>query len=180
MRSEAGFALPMRSLAFLLAAVLAAAVAAFPLAGGARAQEETAGLPVSGELSDGGEFEGTISNLGATNEAGEVVVTGVLNGTATEASGETTEITDQAFSEPVALQEGERCDVLFLDLGPLFLDLLGLEVDLAPVVLNVDAVPGAGNLLGNLLCAVTGLLDNAGNPTNAVANLLDRILGLLG
>jgi hypothetical protein len=34
----------------------------------------------------------------------------------------------------------------------------------------VNAVPGAGNLLGNLLCAITGLLDSPGNPTNAIAN----------
>jgi hypothetical protein len=60
-------------------------------------------------------------------------------------------------------------------LGPLHLDLLGLVVDLNQVVLNITAVPGAGNLLGNLLCAVTGLLDNPG----ALANLLNQILGIL-
>jgi hypothetical protein len=51
------------------------------------------------------------------------------------------------------------CDVLFLDLESLFLDVLGLTVDLDPVILDINAVPGAGNLLGNLLCAVAGLLD---------------------
>ncbi|MGH3088172.1 MAG: ABC transporter substrate-binding protein [Rubrobacteraceae bacterium] len=168
----------MRTLAFLLAAMMAAAVAVFPLANGAVSQ--SAGVPVSGELSDGGTFEGTVSELEAsTNEAGEVVVGGVLNGTATQANGETAEVTNQQFSEPVSLQEGERCDILFLDLGPLFLDLLGLEVNLDPIVLDIDAVPGAGNLLGNLLCAITGLLDNPGNPSNAIANLLDRVFGLL-
>jgi hypothetical protein len=43
------------------------------------------------------------------------------------------------------------------------------------VVLNITAVPGAGNLLGNLLCAVTGLLDQPG----PLANLLNQILGIL-
>lgn len=51
------------------------------------------------------------------------------------------------------------CDLLFLDLGPLSLDLLGLDLDLAEVILDLDAVRGPGNLVGNLLCAVTGLLD---------------------
>jgi hypothetical protein len=51
------------------------------------------------------------------------------------------------------------CDILFLNLGPLHLDLLGLTVDLSEVTLDINAVPGAGNLLGNLLCALTGLLD---------------------
>jgi hypothetical protein len=39
---------------------------------------------------------------------------------------------------------------------------LGLVVDLAPVHLDITAVSGAGNLLGNLLCAVVGLLDPGG------------------
>ncbi len=51
------------------------------------------------------------------------------------------------------------CDVLNLVLGPLDLNLLGLEVHLNSVVLDIIAVTGAGNLLGNLLCAVAGLLD---------------------
>src|SRR3954447_26327922 len=49
------------------------------------------------------------------------------------------------------------CPILILDLGPLHLDLLGLTVDLAPVHLNISAQSGAGNLLGNLLCAVANL-----------------------
>ena len=61
-------------------------------------------------------------------------------------------------------------------LGPLDLDLLGLEVHLDQVVLDIVAQSGAGNLLGNLLCAVAGLLD--GNGINGLANLLNRLLGL--
>lgn len=64
-------------------------------------------------------------------------------------------------SQPQGLAPDEPfvCDILFLDLAPLHLDLLGLELDLAEVVLDLDAVSGPGALLGNLLCAVTGLLD---------------------
>ena len=50
---------------------------------------------------------------------------------------------------------------------------------LDPVVLTIDAQPGAGNLLGNLLCAVAGLLDGGG-PLQQIVALLDRILNLLG
>ena len=57
-------------------------------------------------------------------------------------------------------EDEERCPVLFLNLDGLFLDLLGLEVDLDTVTLDISAVPGPNNLLGNLLCAVTGLLDD--------------------
>jgi hypothetical protein len=71
------------------------------------------------------------------------------------------------------------CDVLFLQLGPLDLDLLGLVVHLDQVTLNIDAESGSGNLLGNLLCAVTGLLDGVGSLV-AIAQLLNQIIGIIG
>jgi hypothetical protein len=71
------------------------------------------------------------------------------------------------------------CQILSLVLGPLDLNLLGLLVHLDQVVLNIDAQSGPGNLLGNLLCAVTGLLDSVGLE-QLVTDLLNRILGLLG
>jgi hypothetical protein len=50
------------------------------------------------------------------------------------------------------------------------------------VVLNIAAVPGAGNLPGNLLCAVANLL-NAGGPIGTalaqLAALLNQILAAL-
>ena len=64
---------------------------------------------------------------------------------------------------------------------------LGLRVALDPVVLLVEAVPGAGALLGNLLCAVAGLLDGGlggalggllGNLLTAIANLLNGLLSV--
>ena len=51
-------------------------------------------------------------------------------------------------------------------------------VHLDQVHLNITAQSGPGNLLGNLLCGVAGLLDN-GASGNAIANLLNRLLGLL-
>jgi hypothetical protein len=68
------------------------------------------------------------------------------------------------------------CDILNLVLGPLHLNVLGLNVDLNQVVLNITGQTGAGNLLGNLLCAVAGLLDGTG--INGLASLLNRLLGL--
>ena len=63
-------------------------------------------------------------------------------------------------------------------LGPLNLNLLGLVVTLNQVHLNITAVPGAGNLLGNLLCAVAGLL-NGGGTLSEISALLNSILALL-
>jgi hypothetical protein len=67
------------------------------------------------------------------------------------------------------------CRILDLVLGPLDLDLLGLQVHLNRVVLNIVAESGPGNLLGNLLCAIAGLLD--GSP--ALQDVLDAIVDLL-
>ena len=53
------------------------------------------------------------------------------------------------------------CQVLKLILGPLHLDLLGLNVDLygkdkqSPVIVTISAAPGHG-LLGDLLCSLAG------------------------
>ena len=83
----------------------------------------------------------------------------------------------QSIALPVSLSG--TCDILHLTLGPLDLNLLGLQVHLDQVVLDITAQSGPGNLLGNLLCAVAGLLD-AGGPLSGLVTLLDQILAVLG
>jgi hypothetical protein len=80
---------------------------------------------------------------------------------------------------PSATAQQAACSILHLVLGPLDLNLLGLRVQLNQVVLDITAVPGAGNLLGNLLCAITGLLDNTGQLSQLLS-LLNQLLALLG
>jgi hypothetical protein len=90
----------------------------------------------------------------------------------------TGETASQTVSAPVTeATAATGCDILDLVLGPLHLDLLGLNVDLNRVILTITAVPGAGALLGNLLCSVAGLLD--GGDLGALATLLNTLLGLL-
>ena len=79
------------------------------------------------------------------------------------------------------------CDILTLALGPLDLDILGLRIALDQVNALIEAVPGAGNLLGNLLCAVAGLLDGPAEGTglgslltNLLTSLTTLLNGLLG
>lgn len=67
------------------------------------------------------------------------------------------------------------CPVLNLVLGPLNLNLLGLQVTLNQVTLDITAIPGAGNLLGNLLCDVAGLL----NPGGGLSSILDELVTVL-
>jgi len=90
--------------------------------------------------------------------------------------------------EPADICDGE-CEVLDLAIGPVDLNLLGLEVYLdncedGPVQVCVSASQGEG-LLGNLLCGLTGggLLPDLGNLGDILdglgLNLTDKQLGQL-
>lgn len=71
------------------------------------------------------------------------------------------------------------CDILHLVLAPLDLNLLGLKVHLDRVVLDIVAQSGAGQLLGNLLCAVAGLLDGGGTLSQLLTKLTQILNQLL-
>ena len=73
------------------------------------------------------------------------------------------------------------CQVLNLVLGPINLNLLGLSVRTNRINLRIDAIPGAGNLLGNLLCSVTNLLnpDGALGPLTGAINQLTAALNAI-
>jgi len=89
----------------------------------------------------------------------------------------TAQLTQQATPAQIAQQA--TCQILNLTLAPLTLNLLGLVVEIPnPVVLNIFAVQGAGNLLGNLLCAITGLLDGTG-PIGQLVAALNNLIGAL-
>ena len=71
------------------------------------------------------------------------------------------------------------CEILNLVLGPINIDLLGLVVRTNRINVRIDAVPGPGNLLGNLLCAITGLLDPQATSARQLAPALNAILALV-
>jgi hypothetical protein len=131
-----------------------------------------------------GTFTGTFEVTRFVVRQGQLFAVGTLEGvcTATTAGGTTiTQTVDEVVRIPINLaQSSGTCEILDLQLGPLHLDLLGLIIDLSQVDLEITAQPGEGNLLGNLLCAVAGLLDNPAATPNALAALLNRILAILG
>jgi hypothetical protein len=109
----------------------------------------------------------------------QLVARGLLSGTATDSLGTIIgSVTAIPITLPVATING-TCEILHLELGPLDLDLLGLVIHLEQVVLDITAEQGPGNLLGNLLCAIAGLLDG-GAPLNSIVRILNRIIGILG
>jgi hypothetical protein len=135
---------------------------------------------VTGTLQGGGTFVGTLTITEITRQGTQLVASGTLVGTATQGT-TVTQITQSFVNEPITLQQqpGRRCQILFLDIGPIFLDLLGLEVSLSRIILDITAVAGPGNLLGNLLCALVGLLDRTPLNLTAIDQLLNQINAIL-
>ena len=149
--------------------------------GGTCTIEEGAGTPAATEDITG-TFEGTFEVTRFVARQGQLLARGTLEGVCTAADpvvGTVTETVNQVVQLPVTPGATATCEVLDLTLGPLHLDLLGLVVDLNQVHLQITAEQGPGNLLGNLLCAIAGLLDG-NSPTQGLAQLLNRILAILG
>jgi len=147
-----------------------------------------------GKTSSGQRVIGTFTPLRVAKKHGDLMVKGIVQGVVREASGGTSTFT-AIRSLPIRSVDGQglgrggaaalsaraTCDILHLVLGPLDLDLLGLQVHLNRVVLDIVAATGAGNLLGNLLCAITGLLDGtpAAGLLGQLSALLNQILAAL-
>jgi hypothetical protein len=147
---------------------------------------------VVGKASDGGKVTGTFTPTRFVQRDGMLWAKGFLQGKITHPDGSKTKfsgikkmpvkkINGQSAMDARVANKAAACDILNLVLGPLDLNVLGLEIHLQRVVLDIVAVAGAGQLLGNLLCAVAGLLD--GGPLagllGQLSNLLNQILGLL-
>ena len=164
----------MKRLALATLLLFSSVVAMPAVAAAQQAPKPTAlSIPITG-TGTGGSFAGTFQLQKFATEQGQVVAQGVLTGVVTTAAGVTTSVV-RTISLPTAIGTA-TCEILHLDLGPLNLDLLGLQIDLSRVVLDITAQSGAGNLLGNLLCGVANLL----NDPTGLSRLLNSILALLG
>ena len=141
--------------------------------------------PVSGKASNGKAFHGTYTVQRFVNRGGQAYAIGKLTGQIGNRS-----VSKSNVAMPVLVNStptgrasaSATCQVLNLTLGPLDLNLLGLRVQLNQVHLQITAISGPGNLLGNLLCGVAGLLDNSAVGTltsGQVAQLLNIVLTLV-
>jgi hypothetical protein len=164
-----------------LAAVAAAAVGDRAASAAPKGGNSATALVSSFDPAIGG-FVGTLTVNRVAVQNGVLMALGSVTGNVVSTAGTvvgTTPVT-QAIATP--LQVAGSCQILNLVLGPLDLNLLGLTIHLNQVVLNITAVPGAGNLLGNLLCAVANLLNGGGALQTLLNNLvtaLNQILAAL-
>ncbi len=139
-------------------------------------------VPIVGTLT-GGTFAGQLNVQRFARSGDSILATGTLTGVLTNTVTGVSQTVVSQVAIPLDLGASGPfngvCEILSLVLGPLDLDLLGLQVHLNQVVLNIDAQSGPGNLLGNLLCGVAGLLDGGG-PLGQLVARLNQILGALG
>lgn len=137
--------------------------------------QHSASVFVNAKSTAGDLVNGVFTITGFSQVNGQLTANGVFTGTATSAMGTVTTL-DSALSSAVVAGVDPSCQILNLTLGPLNLNLLGLVITIPnPVVLNITAVPGAGNLLGNLLCDVANLLN--GVNLGSLGTLLDTLIG---
>jgi hypothetical protein len=161
--------MPLSVAAAPRATSLAPRAAAVAFAGGVT-------VPVAGTTSKGGKFNGNFAISQFKVVGDQIVAVGTLTGTVQNGVGNVIGTVLKTIQMLVTINAA-TCDILHLELGPLDLDLLGLEVHLNRVVLDIDADP-TGGLLGALLCAVANLL-GSGGPLADIAGLLNQILALL-
>ena len=141
---------------------------------------------MTGKAKNGKKFSGTYTIQRFARSGGKQFAVGTLKG---RLGGR--QVTKKNVKIPVALERHEAadasqvpnptpgaCQILDLVLQPIDLNLLGLRVATSRIEALIEAVPGAGALLGNLLCAITGILDPQAS-TPATPSELTQVLNAL-
>jgi hypothetical protein len=147
-------------------------------------------VAIVGHGAGGGSFAGTLSIQKFAVRDDQLVAIGIISGTATGAMGFTMGTT---LTGPLALPvkvepqapglgilrsqvvAQQACDVLNIEIQPITIDVLGLQVTTLPVGINVTADGTGTNVLGHLVCTI---LATVGNVLGLV-DLLNALLGLL-
>lgn len=177
-----------------LATLVASLACALLLVGAGTASAQTTAqplakkVPVTGTAKNGKQFKGTLSIDRFAKRGGRLVAVGTMKGTFKHRT------VTRHVSVPVAnpsVAQGAKtaqlppipnaCQILNLRLGPINLNLLGLVVRTNQINVRIDAVPGAGNLLGNLLCGITNALNPgslSGTPLGQLTQILNALLAL--
>jgi hypothetical protein len=182
--------------------VACAALLVVPVAAGAQTTpagiptSSFAHIPVAGKAKNGKAFTGHFDVSQFVNRGGKTYALGTLTGKVGTKTVKRSNVAipasigngasptgSSASSRHKVASPAATCPVLHLDLGPLNLNLLGLTVHLNEVVLDINAVSGPGNLLGNLLCSVANLLN--GSPVSpsqltGLLNILQQLLNVPG
>jgi hypothetical protein len=152
-------------------------------------------VPVTSSKNNGNKnFNGTYTVDQFIVQDGEVFAEGTLVGDITNKHGKVTKTVEETVLLPVTVAQPTStaraflaqnvCNVLFLQLGPITLNLLGLNLyvggpDNTPVIIELTA-DATGGLLGGLLCGLAGGLPLDLGQLIQLVQLLNQLFGLLG
>jgi hypothetical protein len=166
----------VRLLALAMTLAVVASVLVAPLSAAAQPNQFT-NIPLEQQVNRGLTFQGTLDITEFVVQDGQLVALGTVTGELVNRAGRTVAtITNQPVSLPVNVTQQGECEVLFLQLGPLELRLLGLNVNIDQITIEITADP-AGGLLGQLLCALAGGPNGGLIDLQLVADLLNDLLG---
>jgi hypothetical protein len=123
-------------------------------------------------------FVGNLCVRSFTVQNGQLAALGTITGTLTNTATGVVTVVEQAFTALVAIigTPQATCQILHLELGPIHLTLLGLNIDVSKIVIDVTATAGGG-LLGDLLCSIANALNLLDLTT--LAKLLTKLLTLI-
>jgi hypothetical protein len=180
----------------LVAAVAALAAMLIGGAGPAAAAQPhlTKTVKLTGTAKNGKKFNGTYTIKRFTHSGSKLFAVGTVKGRVKGRN-----VTKKNVRIPVTLQRHQgattsqlppnptpgACQILDLILEPIDLKLLGLHLATSRIEVLLEAIPGANALLGNLLCAITGILDPqppapaAPASPSVVTQVLNALLALV-
>jgi hypothetical protein len=187
----------LRIMVVAMVLALVGAIGLAPHAARAQTTPTIDPVPVTASKNNGTKnFNGTWTIDQFVLQGEEIFAEGTLVGDVTNKQGKVTHTVEETVLLPVTVAQPtatgrqfiaqQVCDVLFLQLGPISLNLLGLNIQIGggpegtlPIVVEITADP-AGGLLGQLLCSLAG-----GVPLNLsqliqLLQLLNQLFNLLG
>jgi hypothetical protein len=146
-------------------------------------------VPMTGTATNGKKLKGTFTIDRFARRAGKLYAVGTLKGklnhqTVSRHLRVPAKLTNANASGAQSAQippTPGACQILNLTIQPIDLNLLGLRVRTSRIDLLIEGVPGPGNLLGNLLCGITGILNPttlANTPLGQLVQILNALLAL--
>jgi hypothetical protein len=181
LRSKAAIAL-LAVCALCASSLLVPVAASAKVASSSTAVKKIKTVPISGTGKNGKKFTGHYTITHFVTKHGKPYAVGTLVGTLGHKRVNRSNVAIPVGVQHTSAAAAAACPVLHLVLGPLNLNLLGLQVSLNQVVLDITAQSGPGNLLGNLLCSVAGLLNGpgavGGGTITGLLNILQQLLNV--
>ncbi len=139
-------------------------------------------VPVTGTLTDGGAFNGTLTITELSEDRdGNLLASGKITGKVSSILIDDPSPVYQSFTDVRAdITAKNSCTSVTVDIGDVEIDSLDTFVDLAPAKVDTTKGGAVDKKLGKLLCSVGSAVDNASGGSGLLSGLLGQVNDLLG